>query len=106
MSEYLMGKGIPAKFKELGEGAPNLDAQTDDFLWEFWNFARHSTLLARQLFPGRSKGHVQALGHLAGYAANKATAMNCRRKGDIRAAQVYESICDEIYARLPGWARW
>ena len=101
-----MGKGIPAKFKELGEGAPNLDAQTDDFLWEFWNFARHSTLLARQLFPGRSKGHVQALGRLAGYAANKATAMRCRERGRIQEALGYESICDRIYDDLPEWARW
>lgn len=43
---------------------------------------------------------------IAAYADNKAVAMECRLRGDIPAALVYEKICDDIYARLPEFARW
>ena len=61
----------------------------------------HGTLRGRALanrlgFTG--KGSAPAAGALSGYAWNKATACDCRRRGDITAAAVYESICDRIYS--------
>lgn len=96
---------IPAPFNTW-TGAPNLDGEDSETLMDFWNVARHSVKLARQLFPGRTKGHVEATGKLAGYASNKATAMTCRARGDIQAALCYERICETIYNDLPEWARW
>lgn len=62
----------------------------------------HGTLRGRALanrlgFTG--KGSAAAAGALSGYAWNKATACDCRRRGDISAAMTYERICDEIYSR-------
>ena len=61
---------------------------------------------ARAIFPDRPSGYVSATGTLRGYAANKATAMTCRARGDIHAAQTYETICEMLYAELPEWAKW
>jgi len=87
-------------------GAPNLDGWCADDLMKFWNFARSSRKLAAFMFPDNRKGRVLALCALAGYAANKATAMSCRASGNIKSALVYEKICDMIYQKLPKWARW
>lgn len=62
--------------------------------------------VAKQMFPVRAKGRVRAVCDLRNYAHNKATAMDCRMRGDIQTAAAYEAICDRIYDRLPVWARW
>jgi hypothetical protein len=88
-------------------GAPNLDATEPDALMTFWlATSYHDRTVARFLFPERPTGYVRATGALGAYAANKATAMGCRERGDIRGAECYESICEGIYERLPEYARW
>lgn len=84
---------------------PNLDTMARKDLGAFW--ARHQRGRNRkELFPAGGKGTVTATSALANYAINKATAMDCRLKGDIVAAQCYELACDLCYKRLPAWAQW
>lgn len=86
---------------------PNLDAMTDSDLMAFWKrYSRPSRKDAEELIGDRRKGFTTIAGRLAGYAANKATAMTCRARGDIQAASVYECICDSIYERIPEDIRW
>jgi hypothetical protein len=85
----------------------NLDAMFPDDLMKFWNVYRHATKAQRlELFGRTGKGTVTAARDLANYASNKATAMQCRARGDISAAQMYEGICERIYSGLPEFARW
>jgi hypothetical protein len=89
--------------------APNLDAMTDQELSEFaQSVDQRSTqrLKAARMFPDNRQGRVKALRALGHYAWNACTARTCRGRGDIQAAQVYELICEQIYDRLPAWARW
>lgn len=85
----------------------NLDDYSTDSadLFAFW--AKHQNgRRSRELFPDRPKGSRRATADLANYAANKGTAMGCRLRGSILAAQYYESICERIYKTLPDFARW
>lgn len=83
----------------------NFDSMPADELMQFW--LKHQGGRAyRELFPDGGKGTKRATSDLANYASNKATAMGCRERGDIRTAQMYESICDRIYDSLPSFARW
>lgn len=84
----------------------NLDCMSPDELFEFWMCYKSGRNSARTLFPARPAGYVNATRRLANYASNKAVAMQCRLRGDIVAAQVYEIICDSIYDGLPAFARW
>lgn len=92
----------------LHPGANNLDCLTTDpqTLMGVWADSRKGWALARYLFPSRPAHYVRTTYDLGHYAANKATAMGCRLRGDVRAAEVYESICEAIYKRLPDYARW
>lgn len=86
----------------------NFDAMEPDDLMAFWlktNRVRPITE-ARQYFPDRPTGYVRIFKDLGNYASNKATAMRERSKGHIQAAEIYERICDDIYKRLPVYARW
>jgi hypothetical protein len=86
---------------------PNLDGMFPDDLHAFWNQYRRATKSQRlELFGRTGKGTVTAARDLANYASNKATAMQCRARGDIRGAQMYEAICERIYSGLPDFARW
>lgn len=87
-------------------GAPNLDAMDACDLWNFGIRAEmHPRIVARELaFSG--KRSVRASKDLGHYAVNKSVAMQCRLKGDIQAASIYEAICDRIYDGLPSFARW
>lgn len=96
-----------ADFGTRYEGVPNLDAMPADDLMMFWMRYRHPTRSdAEALIGDRRRGFTTIAGSLSGYASNKATAMRCRERGDIRAAQVYETICESIYAGLPEDCRW
>ena len=88
----------------MTNNCPNLDCETAEDLMTFWS--RHQRgRKAKDLFPDGGKGTRKATGDLAAYAANKATAMSCRKRGDIQAAVIYEGICDTIYNDLPYWAK-
>lgn len=103
--EHTAGGGAHVRLTE--RGAPNLDCRTPSELMAFWHASYvGGWSLARFLFPDRPRGYVAVTGHLGGYASNKATAMTCRERGDIVAAESYERICETIYESLPDWARW
>ena len=85
----------------------NFDAMSEDDLMGFWlKYSRTSRAQAAELIGDRRKGFTVVAKQLANYASNKATAMACRVRGDIRAALVYEQICDSIYNHLPKDVRW
>jgi hypothetical protein len=85
--------------------APNLDCMPEGELVSFW--AKHQNgRAARELFPAGGKGTRRAAADLANYASNRAAACGCRLRGDISRAQMYEGICERIYAGLPAFARW
>lgn len=87
---------------------PNLDAMEPDELMAFWKrYHRVGGKAARELFGDDigATGYVTAARNLAHYASNKATAIQCRLRGDITTAIMYERICDDIYARLPSFAK-
>ena len=84
----------------------NLDAMNAEDLNAFyWRVQRNPVTVARELFPRRWKGYVRGTKDLAAYANNKATAIQCRLRGDIQAALIYEMICDQIYTRLSPYFR-
>lgn len=84
---------------------PNLDAQTPDELLAFWSKHQRGRQY-KTLAPNGGRGTKLATEALANYASNKATAMQCRVRGDIPGALMYESICERIYKQLPEWAQW
>jgi len=88
------------------QGGVNLDGEQHDSLVAFWNWASHPVRAGRELFPSRPHHYVATTRNLAHYAINKATAMDCRSRGDVAAALIYEGICDRIYDRLPHYAQW
>lgn len=86
----------------------NLDGMNVDELWKFamqTNSVRPISF-ARSLFTNCPKGYVRATKNLGHYAANKATAMMQRERGNIETALMYESIADRIYDELPEYAQW
>lgn len=84
----------------------NLDGFSDSgdlmAFWAKYQRGQH----ARDIFPAGGKGTRRAVADLANYASNLATARNCRARGEIGNAEMYERICQKIYAGLPGFARW
>lgn len=87
---------------------PNLDAMTSEDLRAFWLSTNGVRPIrkARELFPARPTAYVSTTKDLGHYASNKATAMECRLRGTIDAASMYEDICERIYQKLPVYARW
>jgi hypothetical protein len=78
-----------------------------DCLWVFWEVSRNHTLkFGQRIFPTRPKGYYKATIDLSHYACNKAVAIIERLKVNIQAALIYEKICEDIYNRLPTFARW
>ena len=95
-------------YRDTSEPGINLDGFVEpDEVWTIAEIIRRSpTACAREMFPERPKGYVAATHALMRYAYNKGTAMRCRLRGDIVAAGIYERICQDIYERLPEFARW
>lgn len=87
------------------DNVPNLDCESLDDLMAFW-MKHQSGRDSLDLFPKGGHGTMIATRDLANYASNKATAMRCRLRGEIKTARYYEGICDKIYASLPEFARW
>jgi hypothetical protein len=83
----------------------NLDCLPQSELMEFWQ-THQGGRKYRLIFPDGGTGTMRAVADLANYAANKATAMACRERGQIQTAMQYESICDSIYAGLPDDCKW
>jgi hypothetical protein len=89
----------------MENNVPNLDAMTADDLMAFW-MKHQAGRAALELFPAGGRGTRSTTAALANYASNKATAMQCRVRGDIQTALMYEGIADRIYAGLPKGSRW
>lgn len=86
---------------------PNLDGMDRTELWTFFEDHKQGThTISARLFPNRPRGYTVAARNLAHYACNKAVAMDCRARGDILGAGIYEGICERIYNDLPSFARW
>lgn len=86
---------------------PNLDCETQEALWAFWKrYARPTRKDAEALIGDRRKGFTVLASTLASYACNIAVAMECRERGDIQAAQIYEHAAQLCYDRLPEDLRW
>lgn len=97
---------IPTGTVDVSEGPVNLDGYPGDPI-AYWAVVRfHPVKVARTMFPSRPTGYVKATRNLGAYAANLSAARSCRVSGDIVGAQVYETICQSIYDRLPTYARW
>lgn len=91
----------------MSKSAPNLDAQSPGALRVFAERIQRDPLTAGQaIFPEMPRGYDRATCKLGAYASNKAVAMECRLRGDILAAQTYETICERLYSELPDFARW
>lgn len=84
---------------------PNLDCEASADLMAFWKKHQRG-LRYLDLFPSGGRGSKSATADLANYASNKATAQQCRLRGDIRSAAMYEDIADRIYESLPEFAKW
>lgn len=87
---------------------PNLDAMSEDDLWEFWKRYqnRQTRADAAELIGDKRPGYTIIAARLGAYACNKAVAMKCRRDGNIAGAQCYETICESIYDHIPTDLRW
>lgn len=86
---------------------PNLDCMPEDDLRAFWSkYHRASRKDAEALVGDRRKGFTTVAAALANYAINKAVAMGCREKGDIKGAEIYEHSCNLCYRRIPEDLRW
>jgi hypothetical protein len=87
---------------------PNLDKMTQDELMDFWmkyqNIGRRKDCEA--LIGDRRPKYTVIAGSLGAYAVNRATALGCRSRGDVRAAETYEGICEIIYEKLPLDCKW
>jgi len=87
---------------------PNFDCMESDDLMALWiQYRDMSRAECARLLGGKPKGYTGIGKTIAGYISNKATAMSCRRRGDIRAALMYEGIADRIYDHdIPAKLRW
>ncbi len=86
---------------------PNLDTMTWDDLDAFWRLAAHDPAgQAAKIFPSQPVGYVEATEQLALYAETRKTAMQKRAGGDVALADELDEQCDEIFVRLPTFARW
>jgi hypothetical protein len=98
-AEDVMEKGINI--------AGLMESQDKEALWIFWNKVHdHPIKVGKILYPTKPRGYATATVDIAHYACNLSIAIQCRLRGEIQAALVYEGICDNIYKILPQFARW
>lgn len=86
---------------------PNFDTMAPAELMKFWRkYTRPRRKDAAALLGGVRPLYTVIASQLANYACNKATAISCRNKGDVQAAEIYERCCELIYDELPRDLRW
>lgn len=66
----------------------------------------HPVICGRVLFHGRPKGYVRATRAIGVYATNLGAAIECRLKGEVDWAELYERSANQIHSKLPKFARW
>ena len=84
---------------------PNLDVIDLDELRYFFNVHKTGRKHA-ELFPAKPLGAAAVSKDLAAYAISALDARTERAEGRIEQALIYERICQDIYRKLPGWAKW
>lgn len=90
-------------------GVQNLDDMPRPELQRFANtfgLSHKAPQRAAKALAGDRKNYTEVARDLGHYAWNKLTAMDCRRRGDISGARMYEGICERIYAKLPDDMKW
>lgn len=91
----------------MANQVPNFDGMAVSdlraFVAEYTNITRAQ---AAALVGDKREGFTKIARFVRAYAENKAVAMECRLRGDIDGATVYERICDMIYMKLPEDLRW
>ena len=83
----------------------NLDDENE--VAEF--IAKYGTTKGRRLanmLGIKGPGAVTQANWLSGYAWNKQTAINLRKRGQIETALIYEDICEGIYKKLAPEYKW
>ena len=81
-----------------------LTVTNPDWLMEVWSLIhRHPRRVAASVYP--RKGGVRATETLGAIAANRATELTCRKRGDELAASTYARIVELCIEKLPYWAR-
>jgi hypothetical protein len=84
--------------------------------WDLWDkINRNPVITARSLFPKKPPLYVATTKLVAGYAANKGTALGLMGKlktaGEVEREEInkkihtYIKIADRIYWAIPEWAR-
>lgn len=68
-------------------------------LWDFWRKHRRGRRYL-ELFPSGGPGSKKITASLANYASNLAVSRECRDRGDLMGANMYNSIAGRIIARL------
>jgi len=87
--------------------APNLDAMTAEALAAFALAATEDTMsTARSLFPGSALGCAGATLRLGVYAGLRVDMLLAREGGLTGLAARQKAKLADIYASLPGYARW
>lgn len=83
----------------------NLDTMSADALDALADrIFRDTSTTARELFPRQPRA-TEVTFRLGVYAGLRAMAKRSRAAGDWFLASKQEAKCQDIYARLPGWAR-
>jgi hypothetical protein len=101
------GIAVSREGKCVGAKGLNLDCCDAEHLMVFWAiFHRPTRSDAEMLVGDRRPGFTNIAATLAAYACDKATAIGCRERGDIRAAEIYERHCELTYERIPADCRW
>lgn len=85
---------------------PNLDAMSKDKLWAFWKKWHVATRTKAVALVGVRKGATRLAQQLANYALHKTSAIQFRLDGKIVLAQNYETVCEQLYQKLPEDLRW
>ena len=93
-------------------GVPNFDAITIDEetpkgLAELATLIKdHPVSCGRCFFEDPPKGYVRATRDIGAYATNLGAAIECRLRGEVDRAKIYEGSAERIYSKLPKFARW
>jgi hypothetical protein len=93
--------------KTLQRGEMNLDSESISWLRNFVTAAKllpHEVL--EKIFWVDDNPRIETVVALTRYAETKSEAMEARESGDIPKALILEQRCDEIYQRIPRFARW
>ncbi len=109
---------VANELKRLGlspfdPGPPNFSAitineDTPKALADLAELIKYHPVLSAQVFfnDDPPKGYVRATRGIGAYATDLGAAIECRLKGEVDRAKIYEGSAERIYSKLPKFARW